>query len=63
MSNAKDKQISKLYLFALLQLNFQQPVDGFLVVKGIHGDQTNHPAQFDQVRFCTVFNTLLFGNS
>jgi hypothetical protein len=36
VSNVQDKHITKVYLFALLELNFQQLVVSFLVVKGIH---------------------------
>ena len=50
------------YLFTLLQLNFQQLVDSFLVVEGIHDGQIDHPAQIDEIRFGAVFNTLLLGN-
>jgi hypothetical protein len=50
------------YLFALLQLNFQQLVDSFLVVESIHDGQIDHPAQINEICFGTVFNTLLLGN-
>jgi hypothetical protein len=50
------------YLFALPQLNFQQLVDSFFVVEGIHDGQIDHPAQINEVRFGTIFNTLLIGN-
>jgi hypothetical protein len=36
VSIGKGKRIGMPYLFTLLQLNFQQLVDGFLVVEGIH---------------------------
>jgi hypothetical protein len=54
--------MAKPYLFALLQLNFQQLVDSFLVVESIHDGQINHPAQINEIRLGTVFNTLLLGN-
>ena len=59
VSNAEDKQTTKLYLFALVELDFQQLVDSFLIVEGIHDGQINRPAQINQVRFGMVFNSLL----
>ena len=50
------------YLFILLQLSVQQLVDGFLVVKGIHDGQIDHPAQIYEIRFGVVFDTLLLGS-
>jgi hypothetical protein len=58
-----DDHVDQFNLFALLELNFKQLVDGFLGVEGIHDGQIDHPAQINEVRFGTVFNTLLLGNS
>jgi hypothetical protein len=62
VSNCKERRIPKPYLFALLQLNFQQLVGSFLVVEGIHDGQIYHPAQINEVRFRTILNTFLLGN-
>lgn len=62
VSIRKEQCIGMSYLLTLLQLNFQQLVDGFLVVEGIHDGQIYHPAQINEIRFSKVFNTLLVGN-
>lgn len=62
VSIRKEKRVGMSYLFTLLQLNFQQLVDRFLIVEGIHDSQIDHPPQINEIRFGTVFNTLLLGN-
>lgn len=52
----------RVYLFALLKLNFQQLMDSFLVVERIHYGQIDDPAQIDKVGFGTVFDPLFFRN-
>ena len=56
--NDKEKSKANPFLFALLRLNSQQLVESFLTIEGIHDGQIDHPAQINEIRLRTVFNTL-----
>lgn len=49
----------EIYLLSFLQLNFEQFMNGFLVIQGIHDGQVDDTAQVHQVSFCPVFDALL----
>jgi hypothetical protein len=50
-------------LFALLHLNLEELVHGFLVVQRVHKGQVDHPAKVNDICARLVLDTLLFGGS
>jgi hypothetical protein len=44
------------YLIAFLDLDFEELVNSFLIVKGVHDRQVDRPTQVDEVGLCTIFD-------